>query len=137
MVHRGHWSVQISSQNVKRLLPIMALAALVGACSSETAGPAAAPSAAKSAAATSVVTSTVVVKTVTSAPKRVHPLYTQMCAQLPMYQGFEGWIAPGASEAEVADFIERSRTEADWPTDRAGQDAFGQAVRDYVAGECP
>ncbi|XAO35491.1 lipoprotein [Gordonia phage Morgana] len=123
---------------MKRLLPIIALAALIGACSSETAEPTAAPSAATSAAATSVVTSTVV-ETVTPAPasKNAHPLYAQMCAQLPMYQGFEGWISPGASDAEVADFIERSRAEADWPTDQAGQDAFGQAVRDYVAGECP
>ena len=127
------WTVRIACRNVKRLLPIIALAALIGACSSETADPAAAPS---------TVTSTAV-ETVTVSPSTTpveyqpHPRYLRTCTELAAYDGLGGSISRGASEAEVQDYLTRSREGDEWLTDPVEIDAYDQAVRDYAAGKCP
>ncbi|MFC8314214.1 hypothetical protein ACFUEJ_11390 [Gordonia sp. NPDC057258] len=46
-------------------------------------------------------------------------------------------MRPGSSEAEIADYLARSRDDSEWLTDPVEIDAYDQAVRDYAAGECP
>ncbi|UXE03780.1 lipoprotein [Gordonia phage ObLaDi] len=122
---------------MKRLLPIIALAALIGACSSETAEPAATSSAAPAAATTSVVTSTVTVSASPTVSDVAHARYLRTCGEAATYDGLVGAISKGASDAEVEDFLARSRQDSEWLTDPDEIKAFDQAIRDYAAGKCP
>lgn len=63
--------------------------------------------------------------------------YLRTCTELAAYDGLGGSISRGASEAEVQDYLTRSRQGDAWLTDPVEIDAYDQAVRDYAAGKCP